>query len=75
MLARITMALSQTELILLIAYFYNQRIIESKLLYLFNGIPIPYGLFSAEILFICKCLIVIITQVVRPCFPTRTEEK
>ena len=31
------------------------------MVYLFNGISIPYGLFDAEIWFIHKCLIVIIT--------------
>ena len=29
--------------------------------YLFNGISKPYGLYNDEILFICKCLIIIMT--------------
>ena len=33
----------------------------SGLIYLFNGISTPYGLFNAKIWFISKCLIIIIT--------------
>ena len=33
----------------------------SDLVYLFNGIQTPYGLFNAEILLICKCLMVKMT--------------
>ena len=34
-----------------------------SLLYLFNGISISYGLFNAEIWFICKCLVTTITYI------------
>ena len=37
------------------------RQIEWELVYLFNGISSPYGLFNAKIWFIIKCLLVIIT--------------
>ena len=41
-----------------VGIFYSP---SDSLVYLFNGISTPYGLFNAEISFICKYLIIYIT--------------